>query len=45
MPSLLHAPIEEFAANGYTHVKCFCPRCRVIRLWPMSFQKSRWVWL
>ena len=28
----LHATIEEFAADGYTHVECFCPRCRVIRL-------------
>jgi hypothetical protein len=32
----LHATIEEFAAEGYTHVECFCPRCRVIRLKPMS---------
>ena len=28
----LHATIEEFAAEGYTHVECFCPRCRMIRL-------------
>jgi hypothetical protein len=28
----LHATIEEFAAEGYTHVECYCPRCRVIRL-------------
>jgi hypothetical protein len=33
----LHATIEEFAADGYTHVECFCPRCRVIRLRPMSW--------
>jgi hypothetical protein len=33
----LHATIEEFAANGYTHVECFCPRCRVIRLRSMSW--------
>jgi phage FluMu protein Com len=33
----LHATIEEFAAEGYTHVKCFCPRCRVIRLRPISW--------
>ena len=32
----LHATIEEFAAEGYTHVECFCPRCRVIRLRPMK---------
>ena len=28
----LHATIEEFAAEGYTHVEANCPRCRVIRL-------------
>jgi hypothetical protein len=22
----LHATIEEFAADGYTHIECFCPR-------------------
>jgi hypothetical protein len=22
----LHATIEEFAAEGYTHVSCHCPR-------------------
>ena len=33
----LHATIEEFAAEGYTHVECFCPRCRVIRLRPISW--------
>ena len=33
----LHATIEEFAADGYTHVECFCPRCRRIRLRPMSW--------
>jgi phage FluMu protein Com len=33
----LHATIEEFAAEGYTHIKCFCPRCRMIRLRPMSW--------
>jgi hypothetical protein len=39
----LHATIEEFAAEGYTHVECFCPRCRIIRLRPMSWlRKSRW---
>ena len=24
----LHAAIEEFASDGYTHVECFCPGCR-----------------
>ena len=32
----LHATIEEFAAEGYTHVECFCPRAS-IRLRPMSW--------
>jgi phage FluMu protein Com len=36
MSDPLHATIEGFAAEGYTHVECFCPRCRVIRLRPMS---------
>src|SRR5262245_9356113 len=27
----LHATIEEFAADGFTHVQCYCPRCRVTR--------------
>ena len=27
----LHATIEEFATDGFTHVEC-CPRCRVTRL-------------
>jgi hypothetical protein len=34
---LLHATLEEFAADGYTHVECFYPRCRVIRMRPMSW--------
>ena len=33
----LRATIEEFAAEGYTHVECFCPRCRVIRLRPIDW--------
>jgi hypothetical protein len=32
-----HATIEEFAAEGYTHVEANCPRCRVVRLQPMSW--------
>jgi hypothetical protein len=23
----LHAAIGEFAAEGFTHVACYCPRC------------------
>jgi hypothetical protein len=34
---LLRATIEEFAAEGYTHIECFCPRCRVIRLRAMGW--------
>ena len=33
----LHATIEEFAADGFTHVECYCPRCRMIRLRPISW--------
>jgi hypothetical protein len=33
----LQTTIEEFAADGYTHVECFCPRCRVIRLRPLDW--------
>jgi hypothetical protein len=32
----LHATIEDFAADGCTHVECFCPRCRMTRLRPVS---------
>ena len=32
-----HATIEEFVADGYTHVECFCPRCRMTRLRPISW--------
>ena len=32
----LHARLEEFAADGYTHVEANCPRCRVIRLRPID---------
>jgi hypothetical protein len=28
----LHATIEDFSADGFTHVEANCPRCRVIRL-------------
>jgi hypothetical protein len=33
----LNATIEEFAAEGYTHVSCHCPRYRVTRTRPMSW--------
>ena len=28
----LRATIEEFAADGYSHLEANCPRCRVTRL-------------
>ena len=33
----LKATVEEFAAEGYTHLECFCPRCRVTRLRPIQW--------
>ena len=33
----LHATIEEFAGDGFTHVECHCPRCRMTRLRPISW--------
>jgi hypothetical protein len=33
----LQATIEEFAAEGFTHVERFCPRCRMTRLRPISW--------
>jgi phage FluMu protein Com len=33
----LHATIEDFAADGYTHIECYCPHCREIRLRPISW--------
>jgi hypothetical protein len=32
----LHATIEEFATGGYTHVQCYCPRCRNIKMRPIA---------
>src|SRR5262245_40971674 len=37
MKDLLHTTIEEFAADGFTHIECYCPRCREIRLRPISY--------
>jgi hypothetical protein len=33
----LHATIEEFAADGYTHVKCYCSQRRIMRLRPIRW--------
>ena len=33
----LHATIDAFAAKGFTHVECHCPRCRMTRLRPISW--------
>jgi hypothetical protein len=32
----LHATIEEFANEGYTHAHCYCPRCRNIKMRPIA---------
>jgi hypothetical protein len=29
--------MQELAAEGYTHVFCHCPRCRMTRMRPMSW--------
>ena len=34
---LLHATLEEFAADGFTHIEGHCPRCRVKRLRTISW--------
>jgi hypothetical protein len=33
----LHNAIEEFAAEGHTHIACFCSRYRVTRMRPMNW--------
>ena len=33
----LHDTTEEFAAEGFTHVECYCARCRMTRLRPISW--------
>jgi hypothetical protein len=33
----LRATIDEFATEGYTHIACHCPRCRVTRMRPISW--------
>jgi hypothetical protein len=33
----LHATIPEFTAEGFTQVECYCPRCRVMRIRPISW--------
>ena len=33
----LRATIEEFAAEGFTHIECYCPRCRMTRFRPISW--------
>ena len=39
----LQATIEEFAAEDFTHIECFCPRCRMTRLRPISWlPEFRW---
>jgi hypothetical protein len=33
----MNATIEDFATDGYTHIECYCPRCRAIRLRPINY--------
>src|SRR5262245_9245106 len=33
----VHTTIEEFATDGYTHIQCYCQRCRVMRLRAISY--------
>ena len=33
----LQSTIEEFAADGFTHIQCRCPRCRMTRLRPIGW--------
>ena len=39
----LHATIEEFAAEGYTHVECYCPRLsrQAVVVWGLSLGCAR----
>ena len=32
----LHATIEQFAAEGFTHIERHCPRCRMTRMRPIG---------
>src|SRR5262245_65887937 len=32
----LNATVDEFVAEGFTHIQCYCPRCRTTRLRPIS---------
>jgi len=40
MDDPLHVTIEEFAAEGYAHVSCHCPRCCVTYWWGVQFPNS-----
>ena len=33
--NFFHATIEEFAAEGYSHIEANCPRCRFTRHRPI----------
>jgi hypothetical protein len=37
----LHATIEEFVAKGFTHVECYCPRCRITKR-PLRWLPHMW---
>src|SRR5262245_34355002 len=33
----LNATVDEFVAEGFTHIQCYYPRCRTTRLRPISW--------
>src|SRR5262245_44688704 len=33
----LNATVDELVAEGFTHIQCYCPRCRTTRLRPISW--------
>jgi phage FluMu protein Com len=37
MDDPLHATLVDFAAEGFTHIECHCPRCRITTLRPFSW--------
>src|SRR5262245_21010136 len=40
----LNATVDEFVAEGFTHIQCYCPRCRTTRLRPISWLPRISLW-
>src|SRR5262245_9620797 len=38
----LHATIEEFVADGFTHIECYCPLCRMTQR-PIRWLPRMWL--